>query len=120
MDPEPENIGKEILASVSRLVRATILIYALLIAVGGYFYFQIQQQQDDLTRVAINTNSALCTLRADLVQRVSDSIQFLQDHPEGIKGIPTAQIQQAIDNQQRTVDSLSNLNCPPPVEELTP
>ena len=54
---------------------------------------------------------ALCAFRNDLSQRAAASITFLRTHPQGFAGIPVAVIQQQIDNEQRTIDTLRFLRC---------
>lgn len=60
-----------------------------------------------------HTKAALCTFRADLIQRIEQSTVFLAEHPHGIPGIPAATIRDGIRNQQRTINALSSLHCQP-------
>jgi hypothetical protein len=62
-------------------------------------------------RDAAQATGALCTLRADLEQRVASSEGFLREHPEGVAGIPARTIRESIANQRRTIAALSGLNC---------
>lgn len=58
---------------------------------------------------------ALCTFRDDLNQRQTDGLKYLSDLDEGkrkpLPGISRADIVRSLNNQQRTLDSLSDLNC---------
>lgn len=79
-----------------------------------YFAWATAQQNVILARqaeAADRTEQALCILRADLEARVATSQQFLADHPNGIPGISTSDLQQSIDNQTRTVLALQLLEC---------
>lgn len=91
------------------------LILAILIFAFVYFAVVTTQQNVLLqgeARAAARTETALCVLKEDLVTRNDASIAFLKDHPHGIPGIPVEQIQQSIDNQERTILALSLLECP--------
>lgn len=54
---------------------------------------------------------ALCSLKLDLEHRVDQGTAFLRANPNGAFGLTKAQIQASIDNQKRTIDSLSALHC---------
>jgi cytoskeletal protein RodZ len=56
--------------------------------------------------------SALCSLRADVKQRVSSGKAFLKTHPDGILGISAASLQSSVTNSQHTVTALASLVCP--------
>jgi hypothetical protein len=103
--------AKEIKRSINTLVVATLILYALLAGAGFVAYNNAQDSRNDIAKVAASTHRALCTLRGDLVQRVTDTAKFLATHPDGIAGISAAAIQQSLDNQQRTIDSLDSLKC---------
>lgn len=104
-------VREELTGTLRRLVWATVVLYVVLALLVGFVWISGVQQRDDIAQSANSTNQALCVLRADLEVRVADSIKFLADHPNGIPGIPVASIQQSIENQQRTVDALSGLEC---------
>lgn len=58
------------------------------------------------------THEALCTLIGDLEQRVEQSRQFLDEHPEGIPGLATPeQIRESTHNQERTKGALEAVTC---------
>jgi hypothetical protein len=73
---------------------------------------------------SVDTRNALCTYRDDLQRRVTQNTQFLKDNPNGVAGIPSKVFVDSIANQQRAINSLQELNCPPPkpsiVTEPTP
>lgn len=56
---------------------------------------------------------ALCSVRHDAERRVVQTEQFLDDHPEGIPGIPVSTLQRGLEAAKETVKSLDNLRCPP-------
>lgn len=106
-----ETVKDEIQHALARLVVTVyILCGVVAISVAG-LSVGIIRSNSHIAEVANNTNAALCTLRSDLEQRIDDSRQFLEDHPNGIPGISAADIQQGITNQQRTIDALSTLEC---------
>lgn len=106
-----EDVRSPIHAALRRLVIATVALYLVLAVLGAFAFGVVTHQRQDLETIAISTNDALCTLRADLERRIADSAQFLVDHPNGIQGITALAIQQGIDNQQKTVDALDELDC---------
>ena len=57
------------------------------------------------------TTHALCALRGDLENRITASTKYLQEHPEGIPGVPVKVIRDGIQNQKRTVRALRSLSC---------
>lgn len=65
-----------------------------------------------LAKNARTDHAALCTLKGSLQSRVDQSRSFLEEHPKGIPGIPVSAIVQDVRNQQATIDSLVDLNCP--------
>lgn len=56
----------------------------------------------------------VCQFRQNLQQQVLDSEHYLVVHPNGAPalGLSAASIQQSIDREKLTVDSLAPLNCP--------
>lgn len=85
------------------LVVATVSM----VAIG----IQVHRQNNQIKTVALDTHSALCTFKGDLKRRVTDTEQFLKEHPEGIPGVPTATIRRSLDGQRATIRSLASLNC---------
>lgn len=96
MDDPVEQIKR----TLRTLVIATVVLYVVL---GGVVLWTYNSSS--------TTHDALCTLRADLQNRVAQSQKFLLGHPQGFAGIPAATIQQGLVNQQHTIDALSSLSC---------
>lgn len=99
---DPMVVLEEIRWTLRRLVAATIVLFVALIGGGVYVYLD-----------ADRTGDALCALRVDLEVRVNANKDFLIRHPKGIPGVKPAEIQTGIKNQERTIDALGNLSCPP-------
>ena len=83
---------------------AHIVVVVLIFAAGAYLENRASKAED-----------ALCTLRADLEERVVRSRDYLDDldlgRREPIPGISRADIVQSIENQDRTIRALSPLDC---------
>lgn len=101
-----QNSARTIAEDLQRALRvltvATIVLYLICIGVAVKVYTDNR-----------STTDALCTLRTDLVKRVASSQNFLKEHPDGIPGISPKVIIDGIDNQQRSIEALSGLHCPP-------
>jgi hypothetical protein len=111
MTEEPEDIGEQLRKALRRLTWATVVVYLFLTAAIVAGYIVSSGQRSDLRATALSANSALCTLRSDLELRIEDARIFLDEHPDGIPGIPAATLVQSIANQKRTIDALSSLQC---------
>lgn len=109
-DKDPD-IRDAILDAIKTIRRWTIILFAALCVVTAGGLWDAYDRRQDLTRVAEQTIGALCTFRADLARRAEDAEDFLQDNPDGIPGLSAEAIQTSIDNQRRTLDSLSGLPC---------
>jgi len=85
--------------TLRRLVIATVVSYLLcgLIGLGAFFL-------GNSLRVGV------CNFQADLQQRIEASQEYLHDHPNGAPklGVTRAQIEETIQNEERTRDSLSS------------
>jgi hypothetical protein len=57
------------------------------------------------------TTEGVCALRADLERRVALGVKYLETHPNGALGLKPEEIRAGIDNQQRTVTALGDLDC---------
>ena len=74
-------------------------------------------QAQELRGVAVETHTALCALKRDLSTRHNQGVDYLRTHPDGITGrggeiiISSAQLQQSLNSQQSTLDSLDVLDC---------
>lgn len=106
-----ETIGQDILRTLRRLVVATVVLYVALIGLFAVGYLNAQNQREALEVTANSTHDALCTFVDDLEARAEAAQQFLEANPNGIPGIPAAQIQQSIVSQLATLESLSELDC---------
>lgn len=94
------------------LKRVDLIVFLTVVAVIGIYTRGAVNAVDTRARAeAASTHNSLCTFRADLEKRADQSQAFLDDHPEGFPGIPAPVIQNSIDNQRRTLDSLRSLNC---------
>lgn len=98
----PSHVAEELQNSLKWLVRFTVILYLIFAALGYYVW----QQGND-------TNSALCAYRADLQARVTQSLDYLKDHPNGSKalGITREQLLVNIANQNRVIKAFSGLSC---------
>lgn len=94
----------EILRSMRRTLRGLVIATAVLFILFGGVVFYVWTNAEQ-------NHSALCALRADLEERVADSVDFLVEHPEGAFGFTPAEIQDGIDNQTRTIKALDTLSC---------
>lgn len=98
--------GVQVAGGLRQIRRAVLIAYAFIallfiVAVVGFL----------ANRRAVDS---LCTLRSDLQTRVTASQKFLDQHPNGIAGIPPKAIRDGIANQQRTIKALQGLSCPAP------
>ena len=96
--------------STRRRLLVQILIFAAI--VGGLWY----NQHRGLAAVATETRDALCTFRADIQRRYDDGTAFVEDIKAGKRppfpGFTIQELEQSLENQARTLDALSTLNCP--------
>lgn len=62
---------------------------------------------------AAETHSAVCAFKTQLVGQIRSSEQYLIKHPDGAPALhlSAASIQQSINKEQATVNSLAGLNC---------
>lgn len=95
-------VAEDLQRALRLLTAATIVLYLICIGVAVKVYTDSR-----------STTDALCTLRTDLVKRVNSSRNFLKDHPNGVSGISPKVIIDGIDNQQRSIEALKGLDCPP-------
>jgi len=109
-DKDPD-IREAILDAIKTIRRWTIVLFAALCVVTTAGLLEAFQHRAELQHVAEQTIGALCTFRADLSERAEAAQDFLQENPDGIPGLSAKAIQTSIDNQLRTLDSLSGLPC---------
>lgn len=98
-----------VLASIRLLRAATLTLVVILVAGGIYVWSEARR-----------THDSLCVFRADLEARVAQTRDFLVEHPRGFAGIPAGTLQKSIDDQQRTINALANLDCPAAPTPTTP
>lgn len=108
-------IGKSIRRSIKWLAWATVLLYVALLGAMFYVYHDSSTKRHDIAVSQVRVESALCGLTSDLRSRIADSKAFLLAHPDGLPklGITAATIQATIANEERTILSLSPVQCPP-------
>jgi high-affinity Fe2+/Pb2+ permease len=90
-------------------------LLVLFLAVMAVLLWQastLGRENEALRMRAEENHGALCALRADIQTRLGSTEKFLDENPRGIPGISAAQIQQSIDNYNRTLIALSGLRCP--------
>lgn len=89
----------------------SVFVCALSLTLFAYTSYQRSGDRAAIEKLAIETNAALCALRADLQRRHDAGVAFLKENPNGIPGISAADIQRSLGNQQATLDALSDLSC---------
>jgi hypothetical protein len=85
------------------LIVTTVVLFAGLFGIAGYVY-----------SLARNINEGICAVRSDSERRISQTKDFLIEHPEGFAGISAAELKRSMENTQRTVNALSEVSCPAP------
>ena len=106
--------GGELMKALRWLTIATVVLYLSMAALAGYFRYESGQSRADIREVAYTTGEALCSLKSDFRVRLEVAKEFLQDHPDGIPGIPAAVIKDGIRQQEITLKALEPLQCPVP------
>jgi hypothetical protein len=101
--PDPNSIVGPILRQIKILTTATVVLYVILLLVGGAALMTASRNQ-----------GALCELRSDLDRRITLSENLLNRHPNGIAGLTPLEVRTSIANQRRTVVALGGLNCDQP------
>ena len=109
--PKNTSISGELSRGLRLLTVATVVLYLALATVGFVGYLDGARRRAEIAELADSTHSALCVFVDDLERRVETSQQFLKDNPDGIPGFSDEAIQTSIDNQLRTIDTLSGLGC---------
>jgi predicted negative regulator of RcsB-dependent stress response len=96
--------------------RAGMWVYAALVLIGAFSIaligWQLREQNQQIDEVAMANQQALCALRNDLERREETTERFLQEHPNGIPGISSQQLQESLENQRRTIRALRFIECP--------
>jgi len=109
--PKNTSISGELNRGLRVLTVATVVLYLVLATIGVVGYLDGAHRRAEIAELADKTHAALCVFVDDLERRVEISEQFLKDNPNGIPGISDETIQTSIDNQLRTIDTLSGLGC---------
>ena len=112
MTTNGNGVAVAIQEALRKLTRWTVVLYVLLVLAVGFSYVT---RVNDLNRVAAagaTVNTALCTFRLDIERRIGDTVGFLENHPQGIAGIPREQIKTSLQAQRQTVRALRILDCP--------
>jgi len=111
-------IAEDLKRALRNLTIATVVVYLVIIGAGLLALHDRDVQRGELRKVigrtediALTANVALCALRHDLELRVEESVQFLEENPDGIPGISEETVAQSIANQRATIAALSGLSC---------
>lgn len=99
-DLGPDLLVRSIRRQLFWLAGATVVVYLALAGVVVWTYAGAESNRE-----------ALCALRGDLQDRVDSSVKLLDDHPNGLAGIPPKTIRDGIKNQRRTIKALSRIDC---------
>ena len=83
---------------------AILLFFA---GVGTFGVITLLGQVSQLRTVG----TAVCSLRHDLQTRHDAGVRYLVAHPRGVAGISAATIEQSLQNEQSTLNSLKPLRC---------
>jgi uncharacterized ion transporter superfamily protein YfcC len=97
--------------ALKQLTHWTVVLYLLLALTAGATFVI---RSADLARVQTQSErnvAAFCALRHDVERRIEDSQAFLDEHPNGIPGIPPEQIRDSLRAQRETVRALSIVVC---------
>lgn len=95
--------AKELRRTLRILIGLTVVLYMIVLGIGGYAFIQGKR----------NTK-ALCTIRQNAADRADTAQQFLFDHPKGIPGVSVTDINRSINAYQATVRALDDVDCPEP------
>lgn len=82
------------------LAVSTMILVVCLAGAMAYTYSESQ-----------TNHSSLCSFKGDLQTRVVEGESYLKGHPQGVAGVPASTIKESLDNEKRTIESLSDLNC---------
>ncbi len=108
-----ESRQRSVLTAIRWLIALTAGLYVIQGVVFAGGYINAAHQRDDIAQNATDTARAVCALRLDLKRRITTSKGLLTHAPNGIPGLPAAVIVKSINDQQRTVDALRFVDCPP-------
>lgn len=104
-----EDIRISLQKSLRWVVTATVVLYIITLSLAGYAWHEATISHDQ----AINAHVALCAFKEDLEGRVTSGNAYIKAHPEGIPSlhISAGVLRNSIISEQKTVNSLSTLNC---------
>lgn len=113
-----DRLDQKIIAVARDKYRALQFAVSFLVILGIIQFVVLLQQGSDNRRffaqeaaASIATHNALCTYKRTQERSLKGANQFLEDHPNGIAGIPVALIQQNIAQTTETLKSLDQLTC---------
>lgn len=92
--------GAELKKQLNVLVILTVLLY---VGFGLLLWWTWQSSQSN--------SAALCALKIDSQNRLSQGQAFLKTHPDGALGFTKSQLQQDINNSITTRNALNTVNC---------
>ena len=98
--------------ALKKLTRWTVVLYVLLVLAIGFSYVTRVSDLNRVEETASTVNVALCAFRLDVERRIEDTVRFLENHPQGIAGIPREQVKTSIQAQRQTARALRILDCP--------
>lgn len=103
MSLDRSDVAAQIFRRLNILIITTVILFVALLGMGVYVY--------SVTR---NNTRALCAIKLDATRRVSETQEFLKEHPEGIPGLEPEILKRGIDTAKAQVKALSDVSCPPP------
>ena len=93
------------------LIVATALLFALLLGLSITMFAFATSQRAAISERSSQVQAALCAVRQDIQHSVDTTEQFLEDHPEGIPGIPVEILRSQLRERKGTLEALSTLRC---------
>jgi len=112
MTTNGNGVAVAIQEALKKLTRWTVVLYVLLVLAVGFSYVTRVNDLNRVEKTGATVNSALCVFRQDVERRIEDTVGFLENHPQGIAGIPREQIKTSLQAQRQTVRALRILDCP--------
>lgn|SRR6476620_1399611 len=83
----------------------SVVLFAAVVGMAIYIF-------SGKTAAGTETHEAICALTSDLEVRTEGTRRFLNEHPDGISGIPASTLRESLQNQERTIGALSVVSCP--------
>ena len=94
-----------------RIVWVSVVACCLCLVVLAWTSVLRANDSRRIERVALETNSALCALKADIQRRYDNGVSFLERNPQGIPGLSAAEIGRSLESQRSTLTALDSLKC---------